>query len=261
MKIYQVDSFTENPFGGNPAGVCIYENEMTEDFMQKISMEMNLSETAFLKIVNDEVHIRFFTPEKEVHLCGHATLASAFILYENGYFTEETDINFHSKGGLLKISKEKEYIKMIFPRYDLFKSDVTKIPDIFGVIPSESYNSSYNWKLLYFNDEEDIINLKLNFLTMKESGLGHLMVTAPSKRTDVDFVLRCFAPDLGINEDPVTGSSMCALIPFWYCKTGKKTFNSLQLSKRRGSLKCTYENNEVIIMGKAVEIFEIELKI
>ncbi|UCH13137.1 MAG: PhzF family phenazine biosynthesis protein [Bacteroidales bacterium] len=260
--IYQVDSFTDEPFKGNPAGVMVVDRKFDSDLMQKIATEMNLSETAFIIPDGDKFGIRYFTPSVEVPLCGHATLASGHIVYELSLVGTDNTINFRAKGGDLSITKESDWIVMNFPEYPLTKMDIPgDFREIIGFEPAEMYSSSYDWKIAVAQTEDDISRAAPGFEMMKSSGLGMLMITAKSNSENFDFVVRCFVPGLGINEDPVTGSAHCALTPLWAEKLGKKELDSLQLSKRTGKLKVKLINGRVEIKGKAITIFKAELKI
>lgn len=259
--IYQVDSFTDTPFKGNPAGVMIVDKDCDSAWMQNIAMEMNLSETAFVIPAESGFEIRFFTPTNEVPLCGHATLASAHVIYELGMVKPTDTINFKAQVGDLFIKKEMDWIAMNFPRYSLTPVETPGgFKDSVGFNPSETYSSSYNWVVAIADSEEDIINANPNFEILKATGLGHLMITAKSSSPDADFVVRCFAPSLGINEDPVTGSAHCALTPLWSEKLGKLEMNSLQLSKRTGKLRVRMIDDRVEIMGMAITIFKAEIQ-
>lgn len=253
--IYQVDSFTSEPFRGNPAGVCILEKEMTAEWMQNIAAEMNLSETAFLVPGSKVIPIRYFTPEAEVELCGHATLAAGHILIKEKIAGDE--ILFSSKAGELKVTQDARWIKMNFPAFPLEQIEIPEdIEKITGIKPAEMYRSSYNWVLALYNSEYQVRNLCPDFERMKKTGFAHLIITAPSSETNFDFVVRCFAPSIGINEDPVTGSAHCALAPFWNKKTGRTDFISFQVSRRSGVLKVFLAGDRVEISGQARTIFK-----
>ncbi len=258
--IYQVDAFTSEAFKGNPAGVCILEKDMPEEWMQNVAMEMNLSETEFVVPDKDMYRIRFFTPESEIPLCGHATLSSSHILYERSFVLREKEIKFISKAGILSIRSEGSWITMNFPAYGLEKVD---IPDAFekiiGVIPVELHKTAHGWTFALLSDENEVKNLKPDFNMMKNYGFGDMIVTAPSDDKKYDFCVRCFAPALGINEDPVTGSAHCALVPFWHSKTGRSEFVSHQVSKRGGVLKVALKGDRVEISGEARTIIMGEL--
>ncbi|MDF2455771.1 MAG: phenazine biosynthesis protein PhzF [Cytophagaceae bacterium] len=258
--VYQVDAFTDQAFRGNPAGVMLVDATLDETWMQQMAAEMNLSETAYVIPKDDAFEIRYFTPKVEIPLCGHATLASAHILYQLGIKKENETILFHAKGGDLLVSKEGDWISMNFPAYPVTQIEIPlHFKDNLGFQPLETYSSSYGWIIGIAASEEEILSAQPNFEHMKSNGLGHLMITAPGK--NVDYVVRCFAPSAGINEDPVTGSAQCALVPLWHLKTGKTTFAALQLSERTGELNVKLINDRVEIQGKCRTIFKATLEI
>ncbi|MGL1893531.1 MAG: PhzF family phenazine biosynthesis protein [Spirochaetaceae bacterium] len=260
--IYQVDSFTTEAFKGNPAGVMIVDKDFTEKLKQNIAMEMNLSETAFIVPNGNSFDIRFFTPIDEIPLCGHATLASAFILYETGAVNKSDSIIFNSKVGELIIENIDGWISMNLPRFPVKRIDlIPNLKDIIGFEPSQLYESSYQWKIAVAKCEEDIKNIKPNLDKLLELNLGHLMVTAKSEVTDSDFVVRCFVPLMGIPEDPVTGSAHCALTPLWADKLDKTDLMSVQLSERTGRLKLRLLDDRVEIKGQAKLIFKADLSL
>lgn len=261
-KIYQVDAFTHEPFKGNPAGVMLVDSGVSEQWMQNMAAEMNLSETAFILPVGNDFHIRYFTPVREEPLCGHATLASAHILYQLGIKQVHETIFFKAQGGNLTVKKENGFIVMNFPEYSLTKIDIPdKFNEIVGFEPIETYASSYDWVLAIAKTEDEIRELTPRFSLMTPHGLGNLMVTAQSTHPDYDFIVRCFAPVSGIDEDPVTGSAHCALTPLWAQKLNKSEMKSKQVSKRSGELVVKLCNNRVEIKGKAVTVFEAEIKV
>lgn len=258
--IFQVDAFTTEPFKGNPAGVCILDTEPSSGWMQNVAMEMNLSETAFVFSAGDQLKIRFFSPSAEIDLCGHATLSASHILYESGRFGNNEGISLHSKAGELRIRKDGAWITMNFPAYPVNKIAVpSEFESVTGIRPSEFYRSAYGWTLALLNSEAEVRMLAPDFSRMKNSEFGDLIVTAVSEDPAYDFCLRCFAPALGIDEDPVTGSAHCALVPFWHSKTGKKEFVSHQISKRSGILKVSLKGDRVEISGQAVTILRAEM--
>jgi len=258
--IYQVDAFTNEAFKGNPAGVCILDKEPDVSWMQNVAMEMNLSETSFVIPGKNVSEIRFFTPEAEVPLCGHATLSASHIMYETGMLKPADEITFKAKAGELKIRKTGSWITMNFPAYAVNQVPVpSDIEKIIGVRPLELYKSTFGWTLALIENEQLVRNMKPNFGMMKNSEYGDLMVTAKSEDPDFDFCVRCFAPALGIDEDPVTGSAHCALVPFWHMKTGKNDFVSHQISKRSGILKVSLKGERVEISGQALTIMKGEL--
>lgn len=262
QTIYQVDSFTAVPFKGNPAGVMIVDEHFPAATMQHLAAEMNLSETAFIIPRGNEFRIRYFTPNREVPLCGHATLASGHILYELGMKKADESIVFKAEGGELIITKQGDWIAMNFPAYPLTKMDIpADFKTMVGFEPLEMYSSIYDWVIAVAASESDILHAQPDLDRITTNGLGHLMITAAGEQPDRDFVLRVFAPLAGINEDPVTGSAHCALTPLWHAKTGKSEFNSYQLSARTGRLKVKLLNGRVEICGQAITVFRAELKV
>jgi PhzF family phenazine biosynthesis protein len=258
--IYQVDAFTTKPFKGNPAGVCLLDLEPDASWMQNIAMEMNLSETAFVFPGKDYRIIRYFTPEAEMKLCGHATLSASHILYDTGIVNSNKEIRFSSKAGELIIMKKGEWITMNFPVYTLKKIESTsEFERVTGAKPQELYEAGFGWTLALMESEKEVKNMKPHFSLMKNSVFSDLIVTAESEDPAFDFCVRCFAPAVGIDEDPVTGSAHCALAPFWSEKTGRKDFNSHQVSKREGILKVSMKGDRVEISGQAKTIFKAEL--
>lgn len=265
LTIYQIDSFTSELFKGNSAGVCITEKPLDEKLMQNLAMEMNISETAFTYPIDSKKYsIRFFTPTVEVDLCGHATLATAHIMFETGAVPKDKEIIFDSRSGELRVTYDKGWIKLNFPAYDSGKVNLAKaFSENTGTTPVEIYESTNGWTLAHLESEKDLLNLKPNVGALTEIGLGHMAVTALSEQKDFDYIVRCFVPKSGIDEDPVTGSAQCVLAPFWHAQTGKTEFNVLQASKRTGFLKVKYLVNEkrVEISGQAKTIFKVEVLI
>jgi PhzF family phenazine biosynthesis protein len=260
VTIYQVDAFTSEPFKGNPAGVCLLDKEPDELWMQNIAMEMNVSETAFVFSGQDKTLIRFYTPEAEIQLCGHATLSASHIMYETGLVKHDREINLISKAGELITSKQGDWIIMNFPTYELLEIPVpVEFEKLTGVRPAELYQAGYGWTLALLDKEEQVRRMVPEFIALKYSEFGSLIVTAPSSDPEFDFCVRCFVPALGIDEDPVTGSAHCALVPFWSEKTGKTDFISRQVSKRSGILKVSLKGNRVEISGMAKTIFRADL--
>ncbi len=250
LKLYQVDAFTDKLYHGNPAAVCVVDEWLSETQMQNIAAENNLSETAFIVKKGDSYEIRWFTPLVEVNLCGHATLASAFVLF-NFYCQDCKKIEFHSrKSGILTVEKENDLIVLNFPA-DVAKQ--VKIPEellkAFNFTPLEAYKGKTDY-LLLFSSQEEIENLKPDYQLIYSTGVRGVIVTA--RGNDTDFVSRFFAPFVGINEDPVTGSAHTILIPYWSEKIGKTVLTAKQLSKRQGELNCRFLGDRVNIAGKAV---------
>jgi len=249
MKIpyYEVAAFTSKPFGGNPAGVCLLAGWLPDATLQNIAAENNLSETAFLVPRGDGYDLRWFTPETEVDLCGHATLASAFVLFTEAGFKGDT-VHFHSQSGVLGVSRVGKVLELDFPSRppqpcaapEALIRSLGKQP--IEVLKSRDY-------LAVFATEADVRALKPDFeLLAKVDALG-IIATAPGN--DSDFVSRFFAPGAGVAEDPATGSSHCTLIPFWAERLGKTQFFARQVSKRGGELFCRLAGQRVRIGGEA----------
>jgi len=258
--IYQVDAFTSVPFRGNPAGVCILDEKPPSEWMQNIAMEMNLSETAFVYPGEGGNNLRFYTPETEIDLCGHATLSTGHIIFETGFAGKNETVALNSKAGVLKVSYAGGMIRMDFPSFPPEKVEIPdEINNIIGIRPLELYRSGHGWTLALLKDESDVRNMKPDFTGMRDKELGQMIITALSEDKNYDFCVRCFAPGVGINEDPVTGSAHCTLAPFWNSKTGMTEFVSHQVSKREGVLKVALRNARVEISGHAITIFKAGL--
>jgi PhzF family phenazine biosynthesis protein len=265
MKLFQVDAFTNQIFKGNPAGVCILPpgKKYDDTLFQHIAMEMNLSETAFLyKEGDSEYHLRWFTPEVEVWLCGHATLSSAHILYETGLEKPASVITFNTLSGKLKARYVKGKIELDFPAYTVEKTAENKdINQALGIVPVFTGTNKRGTYLVEIADAAVLKELKPDFTKLKNIGKGTFIVTCKSDVPEFDFFSRFFAPGVGINEDPVTGSSHSSLIPYWSQKLGKSKLMSYQASKRGGILECEMAPNaRVFIRGSAVTVFEINMK-
>jgi PhzF family phenazine biosynthesis protein len=260
MLIYHVDAFTDQPFMGNPAAVCILDRQMPDEWMQKIAFEMNLSETSFVIPGQKESTIRFFTPAAEIPLCGHATLSTAHVFFESGLASAAGEIVFISKAGKLTIRKEGKWIVMNFPSYDCTTIEIPPdVENILGIKPVELYKTGHGWKLALLSKESELRSLKPDPKILVSGGFGDLIVTAPSDDNKFDFTVRCFAPALGIEEDPVTGSAHCSLAPFWHARTGKLSMMSHQISARGGILRVEICGNRVEVAGEARTIFKGEL--
>lgn len=245
-EIFFVNSFTDQVFSGNPAGVVFYEDELAEDLMQKIAAENNLSETAFINL-NSNI-IRFFTPTIEVDLCGHATLASAFIFFK---FIDHKSkqVKFQSKRGILTAKESNGKIVMDLPR-DLPREvkDKSLIQSAIHTNIKEAYKGIDDYMVIV-ESEEDVLNLDLNFEIIKTLDSRGLIVSSSGK--DVDFVSRWFGPQTGVDEDPVTGSAHTLLTPFWAERLNKTKLKAKQLSRRGGELFCELKENSVLISGNA----------
>lgn len=252
LSLYQIDAFASKLFGGNPAAVIPLERWLDEKLMQQIAMENNLSETVFFVPSKDksaDFEIRWFTPEVEINLCGHATLASAYVLFNILGF-DKPEIRFSSLSGILKVSKEADLICMDFPSWKPERLDI--YPDeLSAMVGNAEIVGVYKYRdiLVELMNEDAVRNCHPDFSLMKKH-IDKMIITAPGKQAD--FVSRFFAPGAGIDEDPVTGSAHSQLIPFWSEKLNKDGLHALQLSKRGGELWCEQKGDRVVMKGKGV---------
>ena len=254
FKMYQVDAFASKLFSGNPAAVVILESPLSEDLMQSIALENNLSETASININESPIPIRWFTPTLEVDLCGHATMASAKILFEHFPDIAGSEISFSSKSGILKVSKNAEDICLNFPADDPELQEMDALfAEALGKSPIEILRGTDDF-LAVFETEQQIQTMNPDFTKLAKINSRGVAISAPGN--DVDFVSRCFFPQTGVDEDPVTGSAHTMLIPYWAKQLDKIEFKAHQLSARGGALDCKLINNRVLISGKSVIYFE-----
>ncbi len=247
LPIYQIDAFTSSIFEGNPAAIVPLEEWITSKLMQKIAMENNLSETAFIVKAGQDYEIRWFTPVCEVDLCGHATLAAAYLVL---YLLEpkKDEVTFSSKSGNLNVKKEDGMLAINLPSVQNKKTDIpATLSEALGKKPLEVYESDD--LMAIYENEADIKNLNPDFIKLKKIDTRGIIATAPGEH--VDFVSRFFAPAVGINEDPVTGSAHTKLVPFWSAETGKNELNAKQLSQRTGKLICRNNKDYVQLLGNA----------
>ena len=260
LKIYQIDAFTDHVFGGNPAAVCILDKWLDTKLMQKIAQENNLAETAFIVQKNATYELRWFTPETEVDLCGHATLASAYVLYNYHGHLENT-IRFYSpRSGELIVQKAKDnYMVMDFPTDKIVAiQGNTEINKAIGLTPERTIKGKTDYLLIY-NSQEEIEQIEPNFMLLDKLDCRGVIVSAPGD--DVDFVSRFFAPQCGIPEDPVTGSAHTTMTPYWSKVFGKTEMTATQLSQRGGDLVCEFLGERTKIAGKAVPYLVGEIDI
>ncbi len=260
QNIVQVDAFTRLPFAGNPAAVCLLDAPAEEAWMQSLAMEMNLSETAFLHPeaggdqLPDGFRLRWFTPKKEVRLCGHATLASAHVLWETAALSREAQARFHTMSGLLTADFRGGWIEMDFPaRIHTPREALPGLLDALGADPKEVSGREQSY-LIELADETAVRGLQPDFAQLARLDVRSVIVTARSDSADYDFVSRYFAPAIGINEDPVTGSAHCSLAPYWAGKLGRTELRAYQASARGGELRVRHEGERVIICGQAVTV-------
>lgn len=250
IPIYQVDAFSDKLFGGNPAAICPLKEWLPAPQMQKIAAENNLAETAFFIPQGKDFELRWFTPESEVDLCGHATLATAHVLFTQLNFEGDT-IHFHTlKAGTLTVSRKGDLYTLDFPSRAPQSCEVPEglIEALGGIKPVEILRSRDYF--IVYETEADVLALNPNFAALSRIESLGFVVTAPGDNSD--FVSRFFAPSAGIDEDPVTGSSHCNLIPYWADRLGKFKLHAFQVSARRGELWCEHKGDRVLMSGKAV---------
>jgi len=265
MKIYQVDAFTDQAFKGNPACVCILDEAKSDSWMQSFSAEMNLSETAYLLKQADDYQLRWFTPKKEVNLCGHATLATAHILWSENILRSDEEVHFNTKSGLLTARLSGSWIELDFPAR--FIEPVEPNPVLnqaLGLTPlrtSKKDVSQGSYYLLEAESEDVIRKLSPDFVALSQLGIRAALVTSRAQAPEYDFVSRYFAPGIGVNEDPVTGSAHCYLAPYWGKKLNKISLVGLQVSARTGIVGCEWQDERVILKGRAITIFKGDLLI
>ncbi len=257
--MYQVDAFTEKLFGGNPAAVCILDKWLSDDLMQSIAAENNLAETAFIIKSDEGYDIRWLTPAVEVDLCGHATLASAHVVFNHlGHSSDE--VVFHSgRSGILKVKKTGSLLTLDFPTDQFVKVDTpSNLAKGLGMQPVETYKGKTDY-MAVFSSEADIVKLEPHFNVLAGVEARGIIVTA--KGDTVDFVSRFFAPQSGIDEDPVTGSAHTTLTPYWAGVLGKTEMSAIQLSARKGHLTCKHLGTRVEISGHAVTYLVGEIEV
>jgi PhzF family phenazine biosynthesis protein len=259
LKIYQVDAFTDKAFAGNPAAVCILTEPREDAWMQNMALEMNLSETAFLRKQEDGYGLRWFTPAVEVALCGHATLASAHTLWETGLLAAGEPARFHTLSGLLTAERKGEWIELNFPATpDQPATAPPRLGEALGITPKYVGKSKFDY-LFEVDTEETVRNLKPDFGLLRAMQVRGIMVTSRAASLGYDFVSRFFAPGAGIDEDPVTGSAHCCLGPFWSKRLGKNELVAYQASRRGGTVRVRVGGDRVYLSGQAVTVLRGEL--
>ena len=261
LPIYQVDAFTSELFGGNPAAICPVEEALSDELMQSIALENNLSETAFISGADGNYHIRWFTPGTEVSLCGHATLAASYVIrHELGDRSEE--LSFKSLSGVLKVRFKEDLIELDFPAASYSQEPVPE--EVASLLPFEAMDSRFNRDdlLIIAPDEATVAQLDLDFTGLKNSRVRGVVISARSERVGVDFVSRWFGgPEVAIKEDPVTGSAHTMLTPYWSELFDKKVLKAEQISQRKGHLECEWIENRVLLRGKAVLYLKGQIRI
>lgn len=264
MKLFQIDSFTKELFKGNPAAVCVLDRELTDLQMQQIAVEMNLSETAFVRLGQDACDLRWFTPAKEVPLCGHATLATAFVLFNEGYWLKEKPIVFNTLSGELTVTLNSDQsLSMDFPglvptvNHDVSLLD---LEHLFGGKVKEVLTVP-NELIVILEDLETVLNTNPDSSVISSLAVNGVIVSAWSDNHEYDFASRYFAPNLGIKEDPVTGFMHTILTPYWSKKMNKTDFIAFQASDRTGHMTTQIKGNRVILKGDAIKVFETDFNI
>ena len=253
IPIYQIDAFSNEIFKGNPAAVCPLDSWLDDTTLQRIAQENNLSETAYFTKENDTTfNLRWFTPEYEIDLCGHATLATAHVIFSELNYKGNT-VNFKTLSGLISVIKEDDFLILNLP---CRPGEVSELPKIIreslNIQPQEIYKARDY--LLVYPSEADIKAIHPNIALLNQINLnpGGIIITAPSNNNDIDFVTRFFTPQATIFEDPATGSAQCTLVPYWANRLNKTTLNAFQHSQRTAKFKSSLVNDRVIVKGQAV---------
>lgn len=259
LTITQVDAFTAKAFAGNPAAVCLLQGPADEGWMQRVGREMNLSETAFLYPDDEGFNLRWFTPTVEVELCGHATLASAHVLWESGRLPADSEARFHTRSGLLTADRHGDWIEMDFPAALARPADPpANLVEALGATPVAAGRTRWDW-LIELGSEAEVRELQPDLAGVRAVGGRGVMVTARASAPEFDFVSRFFGPAAGIDEDPVTGSAHCSLAPYWAAKLGKLEMIGYQASSRGGVVKVRLAGDRVKLAGQAVTVLKGEL--
>lgn len=262
VNIYQVDAFTSQPFHGNPAAVCLLQEPVESEWAQKVAMEMNLSETAFLYKEGDKYNLRWFTPKVEVDLCGHATLASAHILWEEKYLKPEEQAVFSTRSGILLAELTQDWIKLDFPVKRI--TETVPPPGLLRALGVQAKFVKFigvnKFDYLVEVEGEDLVrNLAPDIAGLSKLPLRAVIITSRADQSGYDFISRFFAPGSGIAEDPVTGSAHCLLGPYWLAKLKRDTFKAYQASPRGGELQVKVQGERVHLYGQAVTVLRGQL--
>jgi PhzF family phenazine biosynthesis protein len=259
LNITQVDAFAERAFCGNPAAVCILPEMLPDTLLQQIAHEMNLSETAFLLKRRDDYHLRWFTPTTEVELCGHATLASAHVLWEQGLIPENKIAVFHTLSGTLKARQEGKRIVMDFPAWPAAEAPNSQLEALFDQ-PVFIGKNDFDY-LIELKEETEVVMFEPDFQKLSEIKCRGFIVTARSNNKAYDFISRYFAPAYGVSEDPVTGSAHCCLGHYWAQKTNKNEMTGYQASARGGYVGTELQRDRILLKGKAISVMEGRLRL
>ena len=259
LPIFQVDAFTSKAFGGNPAAVCLLPKAAEDGWMQTVAAEMNVSETAFLVRRVEGFDLRWFTPAVEVELCGHATLASAHTLWEEGHLRPDEEARFFTQSGLLTAMRRHGWIEMDFPAQPEQRAEAPpELLQALGVAPEYVGKNGSDY-LVEVRSEADVRSLRPDLARLRTIAARGVIVTAASDSPEFDFVSRFFGPAVGIDEDPVTGSAHCCLAPFWQKRLGKDDMVGYQASSRGGVVRVRPKGERVILAGEAVTTLRGEL--
>lgn len=259
IELWQVDAFADRAFAGNPAGVCVPEASVPDPWQQALATEMNLSETAFLRPRQGDWDLRWFTPVTEVDLCGHATLASAHILWETGRADPGETIRFHTRSGLLTAVRRDDWIELDFPALPPEEAEpVVGLAEALGARIVWTGRSRFDVLALLENADQ-VRNLTPDLGALARVDARGVMVTAPGDVDGVDFVSRFFAPRFGVPEDPVTGSAHCCLGPYWGSRLGKRRLTARQVSARGGTVRLELRGDRVGLSGQAVTVMRVDL--
>jgi PhzF family phenazine biosynthesis protein len=259
MQLHLIDAFTGEPFAGNPAGVCLLDAPRPDAWLQAVAREMNQAETAFLLRSEDEFQLRWFTPVLEVDLCGHATLASAHFLWEEGHLKPGMPARFHTRSGLLSATRSQGWITLDFPATppEPCTAPQQLLPAL-GLPVASVLRSRFDYFVVLENP--DLLRaLAPDLRALAELETRGVIVTAPSDQPGIDFLSRFFAPAAGVPEDPVTGSAHCALAPFWAARLGRRSLVGYQASPRGGTVRVEHAAERVLLGGKAVTVLKGEL--
>ncbi len=261
LRYFVVDAFTDRPFSGNPAAVVPLAEWKDDAWLQSVAMEMNLSETAFVLKEGDGYRLRWFTPKVEVALCGHATLASAHVLWSEGYVADDGEIRFHTKTGLLKAARNKSLIELDFPTVP--SSPAPPPPDLLEALGMSAKHIGRNQfdYLVEAESEEVVRTMAPDFERLARIDVRGVIVTSRSATSEYDFISRFFAPRAGVNEDPVTGSAHCCLGPYWQERLGKSQFVAFQASSRGGIVHVRVDGERSFLSGQAVTVCRGELAV
>ena len=259
IRIVHVDAFTDRPYAGNPAAVCVLPEAPPEQWMRDVAREMNLSETAFLVPEDGGFRLRWFTPAVEVDLCGHATVASAHVLWQDGHLPPGAQARFHTRSGLLLADRRGDWIELDFPATPAVPADAP--PGLFAALgcPDQAVMRNRFDYLLELDSEDAVRRMAPDFAALRKIEARGIIATAKASTAGYDFVSRFFAPAVGVDEDPVTGSAHCALGPYWGRVLGKTGMTAFQASSRGGVVRVRLEGDRVILGGHAVTVMTADL--